>query len=84
MAKGHEQHRREFLKQAATAAWATPLILTVTSGGAYAQSCIPEGSTCADPVIIGGVHQCSGPFVTPRGQCCEGECRFIAGFCTCA
>lgn len=43
--------RREFLKQAATVAWATPLILTMAAPSASAQvSCIPAGSPCGNDV----------------------------------
>lgn len=40
--------RREFLRQAGTVAWATPLILTLAakSAGAQAISCQPAGSGC--------------------------------------
>ena len=36
--------RRQFLKQAGTVAWATPLILTLASSRANAQSCAPAGT----------------------------------------
>ena len=52
MSAGHEANeieRRRFLKGAATVAWATPLILTMSAhtAGAQAMSCIPEGSACS-------------------------------------
>jgi hypothetical protein len=43
----HNASRREFLKQAGTVAWATPLIMTLTAGPASAQvSCAPTGQVC--------------------------------------
>lgn len=38
--------RRRFLKAAATVAWATPAILTLTANRAGAQSCVPQGAPC--------------------------------------
>lgn len=43
--------RRDFLRQAGTVAWATPLILTMAAPSAHAQtSCIPAGSACGNNV----------------------------------
>ena len=38
--------RRRFLRGAATIAWATPAILTLTANRAGAQSCVPQGASC--------------------------------------
>lgn len=68
--------RRRFLKGAATVAWATPLVMTLPArrAGAQAVSCIPQGVSCANYVVITGV----GPAcIPPQGQtatCCEGAC----------
>lgn len=48
MSEQHVESRREFLRQAGTIAWATPLILTLVSDPARAQSvsCSPAGTGC--------------------------------------
>ena len=48
MPEGYREDRRRFLKQAATVAWATPLILTMAGGTARAQalSCAPQTTQC--------------------------------------
>ena len=48
MSESHGESRREFLKKAGVAAWATPLILTATAGRAAAAviSCSPAGIGC--------------------------------------
>lgn len=44
--KQEGMERRRFLKAAATVAWATPAILTITANRAGAQSCVPQGAPC--------------------------------------
>ncbi len=73
--------RRRFLKGAATVAWATPLILTMTAhqAGAQAMSCLPNGGACdacvgmpccdADPPDDGGCC-CSDALVPGCGGVC--------------
>lgn len=46
MGDARDIERRQFLKGAATVAWATPLILTVGGDTAGAQSCVPQGAPC--------------------------------------
>jgi hypothetical protein len=60
--------RRTFLKGAATVAWATPLILTMTSGraGAASPACIPVNMAC---------NACTGP------QCCDVDGAPDGGCC---
>ena len=51
--------RRSFIKRASiTAAWGTPLILSLSAGTASAQgrSCIPENGAC----VVGGTPCCTG------------------------
>lgn len=48
--------RRRFLKAAATVAWATPAILTLTANRAGAQSCVPQGAPCF--ACDGGLNCC--------------------------
>lgn len=51
MGEERVESRRDFLRQAATVAWATPLILTMAAPSASAQgSCIPAGSPCGNDV----------------------------------
>lgn len=51
MPEHYDEGRRRFLKQAATVAWATPMILTMMAPSAAAQtSCIPAGSACGNDV----------------------------------
>ncbi|HYO60304.1 MAG TPA: hypothetical protein VEU29_00215 [Actinomycetota bacterium] len=68
--------RRRFLKAAATVAWATPAILTLTANRAGAQSCIPQGAPC-DACV--GVNCCiqSGDTL----PCC---CSDVNNTTTCA
>lgn len=73
--------RRRFLKGAATVAWATPLILTMTAhqAGAQAMSCLPNSGPCdactgmpccdADPPDDGGCC-CSDALVPGCGGVC--------------
>lgn len=71
--------RRRFLQSAATIAWATPAILTLTANRAGAQSCIPQGTAC-DACI--GVNCC-----IPSGDslpcCCSdaNDTTTCAGVC---
>ena len=60
--------RRRFLKGAATVAWATPLILTMTSGPAYAQSCLPNGGPCD---ACQGMPCCDADPPADGGCCCS-------------
>ena len=48
MKMGHHANRRDFLKQAGTVAWATPIILTMAADPARAQatSCLAPGEPC--------------------------------------
>jgi hypothetical protein len=59
--------RRRFLKAAATVAWATPAILTLTANRAGAQSCVPQGASC-DACV--GVNCCIAPG-DPTPCCCS-------------
>ena len=81
--EGHVENRREFLRQAGTVAWATPLILTLAAGRAGAQgiSCAPAGTGC-------------GTWSTPLDMClptgavvCCNDCERGTGpqdmFCFC-
>lgn len=69
--------RRRFLKAAATVAWASPLILTMTASRAGAQSCIPRGATCS--ACPGGLNCCiQGSDTLP---CC---CSNASDVTTCA
>lgn len=68
--------RRRFLKAAATVAWATPAILTLTANRAGAQSCIPQGAPC-DACI--GINCCIAG--TDPLPCC---CSDIDDITTCA
>ncbi len=68
--------RRRFLKVAATVAWATPAILTLSANRAGAQSCVPQGVPC-DACV--GVNCCiAGSDPLP---CC---CSDPNDFTTCA
>ena len=76
----HEgMERRRFLKAAATVAWATPAILTLTANRAGAQSCVPQGAPC-DACV--GVNCCiAGGDTTP---CCCSDANDVttcAGVC---
>ena len=81
MSERHEEGRRKFLKQAATAAWATPLVLTLAANraGAQAISCLPSLTTCGAPVAGGGCN--TAGFVA----CCPGmSCvQVTGGLCRC-
>lgn len=60
--------RRSFIKRASiTAAWGTPLILSLSAGTASAQgtSCIAQNGDC---VMIGGMPCCPGLICQPVGQ----------------
>lgn len=83
MAEQLAESRREFLRQAATVAWATPFILTMAAPSALAQvSCSPAGVQC-------------GTWSTPLNACvplgnavlCCGDCQRAAPpedqFCRC-
>ena len=71
--------RRRFLKGAATVAWATPAILTLTANRAGAQSCIPQGSPC-DACV--GVNCCIAGS-DPLPCCCSdaNDTTTCAGVC---
>ena len=82
-----EQDRRTFLRRAGTVAWSTPLILTLASSRAGAQSCSPAGTAC-------GTWNSTVEVCLPLGQtpviCCNG-CERGTGqngqsetFCYCA
>ena len=78
--------RRRFLRAAATVAWATPAILTLTANRAGAQSCVPQGAPC-DACI--GVNCCiagSDPLPCccsdPNTPDCPGVCRTQAACMT--
>lgn len=68
--------RRKFLKAAATVAWATPAILTLTANRAGAQSCVPQGASCDACVGVNCCISGSDPF-----PCC---CSDINNTTTCA
>lgn len=78
----HDQSRRDFLRQAATVAWATPFILTMAAPSAHAQgSCAPAGTGCG--AWNSGLGVCLP--LAPPVVCC-GDCVHVdAGdtFCTC-
>lgn len=61
--------RRRFIRDAATVAWATPVLLTVMSSpaGAQAVSCIPKNSPCS---LCDEVPCCDVPGNPPGGCCC--------------
>jgi len=82
MSERHVEDRRQFLKKAATVAWATPLVLTVAASraGAQVNSCLPSLTICGVPDNGGcdttGFTACCGGFscvqVTQLGICrCE-------------
>jgi hypothetical protein len=62
--------RRRFLKGAATVAWATPLILTMTAhqAGAQAMSCLPNGGVCD---ACQGMPCCDADLPDDGGCCCS-------------
>jgi hypothetical protein len=62
-----EFERRQFLKGAATVAWATPLILTIVGDTAGAQSCVPQNAPC-DACV--GINCCVSPG-DPLPCCCS-------------
>ena len=59
--------RRRFIRDAATVAWATPVLLTVMSSPAGAVSCIANGSPCS---LCDEVPCCDVPGNPPGGCCC--------------
>jgi hypothetical protein len=67
LSERHVEDRRKFLKTAASAAWATPLVLTLgaSRAGAQALSCLPSLTICGVP--DGGGCETTG-FVA----CCGG------------
>jgi hypothetical protein len=81
--EGQGQDRRKFLKQAATVAWASPLILTLSASRAGAQniSCVPRGFMC-------GTWNGSICVANPT-PCCTGEhcgpvsTEIVGGPCIC-
>src|SRR5918999_989320 len=62
--------RRRFLKGAATVAWATPMILTMTAhqAGAQAMSCIPNNTPCD---ACQGMPCCDEDPPDDGGCCCS-------------
>jgi hypothetical protein len=75
-----ELERRQFLKGAATVAWATPLILTVVGDNAGAQSCVPLGAPCDACVGVNCCIQGNDPFPCCCSDAddpttCAGVCR---------
>ena len=68
----HAKSRRDFLRQAATVAWATPFILTMAAPSAHAQpvSCAPAGSPCG--TYVEELDVCAP---TNAVICC-GECTY--------
>lgn len=76
----HESmERRRFLRAAATVAWATPAILTLTANRAGAQSCVPQGASC-DACV--GVNCCIAGS-DPLPCCCSdaNDVTTCAGVC---
>ena len=64
--------RRRFLKGAATVAWATPLILTMTAhqAGAQGMSCLPNGGPCD---ACQGMVCCDADPPDDGGCCCSDD-----------
>lgn len=81
MSERHVHDRRKFLKQAATAAWATPLVLTLTASrvGAQGVSCLPSLTIC-------GIPDNGGCDTTGFVACCPGmSCvQVVGGLCRCS
>lgn len=73
--------RRKFLRQAGTAAWATPFILTMASSRASAQSCVPDGNTCGNYMVIVGIGAVCQP-IQGAALCC-GVCEVVPAENTC-
>jgi hypothetical protein len=69
-----QMDRRRFLRVAGTVAWATPVVMTLSSKAAWAKApCTPRGETCGRVVSVsGGVGVCS---LSGFANCCTG--------CTC-
>lgn len=61
------EDRRQFLKKAATVAWATPLVLTVGASRAGAQ-----GVSCLPSLTICGIPDGGGCDTTGFTACCMG------------
>jgi hypothetical protein len=75
MHESRSSSRRDFIRRGATVAWGAPMILTMMSGGAYAQSCAPDGTPCAEnrPATPGGPPFCNPIFVGGAiVTCCNG------------
>jgi len=70
---GTQMERRRFLKNAAIAAWSTPLIVTMVASPAHAQtaSCIPPGRDCT-PQGLPCCHQSHRCRLTGAGFKCVG------------
>lgn len=72
--------RRRFLKAAATVAWATPAIMTLTANRAGAQSCVPLGAPCDACEGINCCLSSGDPFPCccsdpDDDTTCDGVCR---------
>ncbi len=61
--------RRRFLRHAGTIAWATPVVMTLSSKAAWAKPpCTPRGETCGRVVSVsGGQGVCS---LSGFANCC--------------
>lgn len=78
MAEGFDLDRRQFVKVAATAAWATPLILTLGATPARAQ--LPSPGQC-----VGSTQRPNGCPCSTSAECASGCCCDIgAGTSACA
>lgn len=75
--------RRRFLKAAATVAWATPAILTLTANRAGAQSCVPQGAPCDACIGINCCITAGDPLPcccsSVNDPTCPGVCSTQAG-----
>jgi hypothetical protein len=77
MQEGQEQDRRKFLKQAATVAWATPLILTLGASAAHGQV---SAGPCGAPTGQQDSCNCTTGTQCASGCCCTGNGQPF-GFC---
>lgn len=70
---GNEIERRNFLRKAAVAAWATPVIVSMAASPANAQtaSCIPPGRPCT-PEGLPCCHRSHRCRLTGSGYRCVG------------
>lgn len=79
--RSHEVDRRRFLRRAAVIAWAAPVVATLGSGPAYAQTCVPAGDACG--TFTGGstcsnVRACCTPTLS-----CKKDSNVMGTPCIC-